>query len=140
VIDGGTRSNVIALSPKSGSYIFRNQGGIFGMKSTTFCWSYNTERTPRNVTTLNIAVELAIIPTMEVDCSASVSLKPEVTEMEGFVEDRGMSIGVSSRKTPPIPLDFRQPVFSMREIQTEINAVDRATLAMDNRPVKKSKK
>jgi general secretion pathway protein D len=62
------------------------------MKPNTFCWSYNPEGSPQNFATLNIAVELTIFLTMEVDDSTSLSLNPKVREFEGFVEYRALNV------------------------------------------------
>jgi hypothetical protein len=102
------------------AFVFRSKDGIFGMKPNAFCWSYNPDGAPQNFAKLNIAAELTIFSTMEVDGSASLSLNLKITEFEGFVEYRGMSVDVSLRKTLTIPLRFYQPVFSIREIHVKL--------------------
>jgi hypothetical protein len=112
------------------TFVFRSKDGILGMKPNTFWWSYNPELASYNFAKLNIAVELTIFPTMEVDGSASLSLNAKVLNFEAFVGYRGMRVVVSSRETLTIPLRFYQPVFSMREIHAEVNMFDKATVAM----------
>jgi general secretion pathway protein D len=57
-------------------------------------------------------------------------LEPKVTEFEGFVEYGGTSIGISSGITASVPSGFYQPIFSTREIRTEVNILDGSTVVM----------
>ena len=57
-------------------------------------------------------------------------LKPRVTEFEGFVEYGGPSIAVTGDTTAIVPAGFYQPMFSVREIATEVTIYDGATVVM----------
>jgi len=72
-------------------------------------------------------------------------LEPRVTEFEGFVEYGGPSVAVvgggssadglgalisSPATTVTVPAGFFQPVFSTREISTEVTVFDGATVVM----------
>jgi general secretion pathway protein D len=89
-----------------------------------------TSGTPQNFTTRNVGVEMKVTPTVETDGSISLQLEPKVTEFEGFVEYGGMNIATNSQTTVSIPSGFHQPIFSTRQIRTEVNVFDGATVVM----------
>ena len=89
-----------------------------------------TAGTPQDFGTRNIGVEMAVTPNVESDNTITLELSPRVTEFEGFVEYGGPSIAVSDSTTAVIPAGFYQPVFSTREITTEVNIFDGATVVM----------
>ncbi|MDR1596017.1 MAG: type II and III secretion system protein [Puniceicoccales bacterium] len=89
-----------------------------------------TSGTPQDFTTRNVGVEMKVTPTVETDGSISLQLEPKVTELEGFVEYGGMSVATSSQATVYVPSGFYQPIFSTREIRTEVNVFDGATVVM----------
>jgi general secretion pathway protein D len=89
-----------------------------------------TAGTPRSFTTRNVGVEMEVTPTVEEDNAISLLLKPTVTEFEGFVEYGGSSIAIASDTTVTVPSGFYQPVFSVREVRTEVTIWDGATLVM----------
>ena len=60
----------------------------------------------------------------------SLILEPKVTEFEGFVEYGGPSIALSGTTTALVPAGFYQPIFSTREITTEVTIYDGATVVM----------
>ncbi len=60
----------------------------------------------------------------------SLILEPKVTEFEGFVEYGGPSIALSGTTTAIVPAGFYQPIFSTREITTEVTIYDGATVVM----------
>ncbi|MDR3144263.1 MAG: hypothetical protein LBT64_02050 [Puniceicoccales bacterium] len=89
-----------------------------------------TAGTPQDFATRNVGVEMSVTPIVEADSSISLQLEPKVTEFEGFVEYGGSSIGISSGITATIPSGFYQPIFSTREIHTEVNILDGSTVVM----------
>jgi general secretion pathway protein D len=89
-----------------------------------------TAGTPQDFTARNIGVEMSVTPIVENDGSISLQLEPKVTEFEGFVEYGGMSIATNSQATISVPSGFYQPIFSTREIHTEVNIFDGATVVM----------
>lgn len=86
--------------------------------------------TPDQFTTRNVGVEMSVTPNVENDNTISLILEPRVTEFEGFVEYGGPSIAVTSDTTAVVPAGFYQPVFSTREITTEVTIYDGATVVM----------
>ncbi|KAF0093393.1 MAG: proteinral secretion pathway protein D [Puniceicoccaceae bacterium 5H] len=89
-----------------------------------------TTGTPRDFTTRNVGVEMAVTPTVEEDDSISLLLEPQVTEFEGFVEYGGTSVALSSGNTVTVPSGFYQPIFSVRKVKTEVTIWDGATVVM----------
>lgn len=89
-----------------------------------------TAGTPEDFTTRNVGVELAVTPNVENDDTISLVLEPKVTEFEGFVEYGGPSIAIAGDTTVSVPAGFFQPIFSVREISTEVTVFDGATLVM----------
>ena len=89
-----------------------------------------TAGTPQDFVTRNVGVELSVTPNVENDDTISLLLEPRVTEFEGFVEYGGPSVAISGDTTVTIPAGFFQPVFSKREIATEVTIFDGATLVM----------
>ena len=89
-----------------------------------------TAGTPEDFVSRNVGVELAVTPNVENDDTISLVLEPKVTEFEGFVEYGGPSVAISSGTTVTVPAGFFQPIFSVREISTEVTVFDGATLVM----------
>ncbi|MEM7791245.1 MAG: type II secretory pathway, component PulD [Verrucomicrobiota bacterium] len=89
-----------------------------------------TAGTPEDFTTRNVGVELAVTPNVENDDTISLILEPRVTEFEGFVEYGGPSVALTNETTVTVPAGFYQPVFSTREISTEVTIFDGATIVM----------
>lgn len=89
-----------------------------------------TAGTPQSFTTRNVGVEMEVTPTVEEDDSISLRLKPKVTEFEGFVEYGGTSVAIASDTTVTVPSGFYQPIFSVREVNTEVTIWDGATVVM----------
>ena len=89
-----------------------------------------TAATPTDFVTRNVGVELSVLPNVENDDTISLVLEPRVTEFEGFVEYGGPSIAISDGTTVTVPSGFYQPIFSTREIATEVTVFDGATLVM----------
>lgn len=89
-----------------------------------------TAGTPEDFVVRNVGVELAVTPNVENDDTISLILEPRVTEFEGFVEYGGPSVALASGTTVTVPAGFYQPVFSTREISTEVTIFDGATIVM----------
>ena len=89
-----------------------------------------TAGTPEDFVTRNVGVELAVTPNVENDDTISLVLEPKVTEFEGFVEYGGPSVALTGSTTVTVPAGFFQPIFSTREISTEVTVFDGATLVM----------
>jgi general secretion pathway protein D len=89
-----------------------------------------TAGTPSDFETRNVGVEMHVTPTVEENNCISLQLNPKVTEFEGFVEYGGRSIAISGTTRADLPPGFYQPIFSTREIQTEVTIYDGATVVM----------
>lgn len=90
-----------------------------------------TSGRPERFTSRNVGVELAVTPTVEDDdYSISLDLNPRVTEFEGFVEYGGPSIAISGGTTVTTPSGNYVPIFTLREITTQVTVWDGATLVM----------
>jgi general secretion pathway protein D len=101
-----------------------------------------TAGTPQDFTTRNVGVELSVTPSVEQDDTISLALNPRVTEFEGFVEYGGPSVAISGGSSNiftggssdatvvTVPAGFYQPIFSTREMSTEVTIYDGATLVM----------
>jgi general secretion pathway protein D len=89
-----------------------------------------TAGTPQDFVTRNVGVEMTVTPNVENDDTISLLLEPRVTEFEGFVEYGGPSVALAAGTTVTVPAGFFQPVFSIREISTEVTIFDGATVVM----------
>lgn len=89
-----------------------------------------TAGTPQDFTTQNVGVELRVRPRVEDDGSIALELSPTVTEFEGFVEYGGQSLAIASGRTVTIPSGFYQPIFSRRQVRTQVALRDGQTLVM----------
>ena len=89
-----------------------------------------TAGTPQDFVTRNVGVEMTVTPNVENDDTISLILEPRVTEFEGFVEYGGPSVAVQGGQTVTVPAGFYQPIFSTREITTEVTVYDGATVVM----------
>lgn len=96
-----------------------------------------TAGTPQDFVTRNVGVEMSVTPNVENDDTISLILEPRVTEFEGFVEYGGPSVALISSADPgssatvaTVPAGFFQPVFSTREMSTEVTVFDGATVVM----------
>ena len=89
-----------------------------------------TSGTPEDFVTRNVGVEMSVTPTVESDDRITLTLQPTVTEFEGFVEYGGPSIALTSGQSAVIPSGFYQPIFSTRQIETEVTVYDGATVVM----------
>ncbi|MDR1435517.1 MAG: type II and III secretion system protein [Puniceicoccales bacterium] len=89
-----------------------------------------TAGTPSDFQTRNVGVEMNVTPTVEENNCISLQLAPKVTEFEGFIEYGGRSVAIQGNTTVQVPPGFYQPIFSTREIQTEVTIYDGATVVM----------
>lgn len=89
-----------------------------------------TAGTPRDFTIRNVGVEMSVTPNVQSDDTISLILEPRVTEFEGFVEYGGPSVAIQGGTTVTVPSGFYQPIFSTREITTEVTIFDGATVVM----------
>ncbi|CAA6679987.1 MULTISPECIES: type II secretory pathway, component PulD [unclassified Lentimonas] len=89
-----------------------------------------TAGTPQDFVTRNVGVEMTVTPNVENDDTISLILEPRVTEFEGFVEYGGPSVAIQGDLTVTVPAGFYQPIFSTREITTEVTVFDGATVVM----------
>jgi general secretion pathway protein D len=89
-----------------------------------------TAGTPQDFVTRNVGVEMSVTPNVENDDTISLILEPRVTEFEGFVEYGGPSVALEGGTTVVVPAGFYQPIFSTREISTEVTIFDGATVVM----------
>jgi len=116
---GDTQSNVGAGSTAGAG------GGTTGASSVAI-----TAGTPQDFTVQEVGVTLEVTPTVAADDSIALNLKPKVTEFEGFVEYGGTSIAISGSTTVSVPSGFFQPIFSTREVTTEVTVFDGATVVI----------
>jgi general secretion pathway protein D len=89
-----------------------------------------TAGTPQDFTVQEVGVTLEVTPTVAADDSIALNLKPKVTEFEGFVEYGGTSIAISGTTTVTVPSGFFQPIFSTREVTTDVTVFDGATVVI----------
>ncbi|MEY3812255.1 MAG: hypothetical protein RL495_202 [Verrucomicrobiota bacterium] len=89
-----------------------------------------TAGTPQDFTVQEVGVTLEVTPTVAADDSIALNLKPKVTEFEGFVEYGGTSIALSGTLTVTVPSGFFQPIFSTREVTTDVTVFDGATVVI----------
>ncbi len=99
-----------------------NGGGAAGVTITA--------GTPENFNTQEVGVTMDVQPTVEENNTISMSLDPQVTEFEGFIEYGGTSVAISGGTTVTVPSGFIQPVFSIRRVHTQITIFDGATVMM----------
>ena len=89
-----------------------------------------TAGTPQDFTVQEVGVTLEVTPTVAADDSIALNLKPKVTEFEGFVEYGGTSVALSGSLTVTVPSGFFQPIFSTREVTTDVTVFDGATVVI----------
>ena len=127
----GKRANIVVAQelryPRSYGDIEStvSSGGSGGSSSVAI-----TAGTPQDFDKRNVGVEMSVTPNVENDNTITLELSPRVTEFEGFVEYGGPSIALGDGTTAVVPAGFYQPVFSTREITTEVNIYDGATVVM----------
>ena len=101
--------------------------GAVGVASTSVAI---TAGTPQDFTVQEVGVTLEVTPTVAADDSLALNLKPKVTEFEGFVEYGGTSVALTGGLTVTVPSGFFQPIFSTREVTTDVTVFDGATVVI----------
>ncbi len=89
-----------------------------------------TAGTPQDFTVKEVGVTLEVTPTVGADDSIALNLKPTVTEFEGFVEYGGTSVAITGNTTVTVPSGFFQPIFSQRQVTTDVTIFDGATVVI----------
>lgn len=133
VLSGKTANIVVAQElryPQNYGETHSEVGSGSSLTTSTSAGVTITAGTPRDFITRNVGVEMKVTPTVEDNDNISLQLEPKVTEFEGFMEYGGMSVAVASGTTVYVPSGFYQPVFSTREIQTEVTVQNGATVIM----------
>ena len=102
-------------------------GGVLGAAQTSVAI---TAGTPQDFTVQEVGVTLEVTPTVAADDSIALNLKPKVTEFEGFVEYGGTSVALTGGVTVTVPSGFFQPIFSTREVTTDVTVFDGATVVI----------
>ena len=105
-----------------------------GTVATTGAAVTITAGTPQDFTVQEVGVTLEVTPTVAADDSIALNLKPKVTEFEGFVEYGGTSVAISGGVTVTVPSGFFQPIFSTREVTTDVTVFDGATVVIGGLP------
>ena len=106
------------------------QGGGGGQLGATSTSVAITAGTPQDFTVQEVGVTLEVTPTVAADDSIALNLKPKVTEFEGFVEYGGTSVALTGGVTVTVPSGFSQPIFSTREVTTDVTVFDGATVVI----------
>ncbi len=108
------------VSPASGS-----GGTASGSGGVTI-----TAGTPNGFVTANIGVTMSVVPKIYEDDTIELSLSPVVTEFEGFIEYGGTSLAIQAGTTASVPSGFIQPIFDVRQINTNVTIFDGATVVL----------
>jgi general secretion pathway protein D len=133
VLSGKTAHIIVAQElryPQSYGETHSEVGSGSSLNNATSAGVTITSGTPRDFTTRNVGVEMRVTPIVENDTNISLQLEPKVTEFEGFMEYGGMSVAVSGGATVYVPSGFYQPIFSTREIRTEVTVQNGWTVVM----------
>ena len=134
VLDGKTAVIKVAQLlryPQAYGDVQSNVGNGGGGTITTASASVAiTAGTPQDFTVQEVGVTLEVTPTVGADDSIALNLKPKVTEFEGFVEYGGTSVALSGGLTVTVPSGFFQPIFSTREVTTDVTVFDGATVVI----------
>ena len=133
VISGQTASITVSQQmrfPESWGDMQSNVGTSSGESSGNNGSVTITPGTPSDFTTADVGVVMEVTPNVEEDGSISLTLNPKVTEFEGFLEYGGTGVALSGGVTVTVPSGFIMPVFSVREIHTNVTVFDGATLVM----------
>ncbi len=89
-----------------------------------------TAGTPQDFKEQDVGVILEVTPAVQQDDSIALNLKPHVIEFEGFVEYGGTSVAIQGNTTVTVPSGFFQPIFSHREVTTDVTIFDGATVVI----------
>jgi general secretion pathway protein D len=111
------------------SNVGQGGGGAVGVGAASTSVAI-TAGTPQDFTVQEVGVTLEVTPTVAADDSIALNLKPKVTEFEGFVEYGGTSVALTGGLTVTVPSGFFQPIFSTREVTTDVTVFDGATVVI----------
>jgi general secretion pathway protein D len=104
-----------------------------------------TPATPTSFETRDLGVELEVEPTVDSDgYTIDLSLSPQITDFEGFINygtpiqtSQPVYLGVGRLQTQTgtktvvlTPNDINQPVFSVREVDTQVSLYDGQTVVL----------
>ena len=89
-----------------------------------------TAGTPQDFTVQEVGVTLEVTPTVQADDAIALNLKPKVIEFEGFVEYGGTSVAIAGNTTVLVPSGYFQPIFTTREVSTDVTVFDGATVVI----------
>jgi general secretion pathway protein D len=133
VLSGKTANIIVAKElryPQSYGETHSEVGSGSSINNTSSAGVTITAGTPRDFVTRNIGVEMRVTPTVEDDQNISLKLEPKVTEFDGCMEYGGMSVAVAGGNVVYVPSGFYQPIFSTREIHTEVTVQNGWTVVM----------
>ena len=85
---------------------------------------------PRDFAVQDLGVVMDVTPTVEANDNINLSLEPTVTEFEGYVSYGGPNIAVAGDQVVQSPSGYFQPVFSQRQVSTEVTLYDGATVVL----------
>ena len=85
---------------------------------------------PRDFTVQDLGVVMDVTPTVEANDNINLALEPTVTEFEGYVSYGGPNIAVAGEQVVQSPSGYFQPVFSQRQVSTEVTLYDGATVVL----------
>lgn len=131
VLDGKTAVVKIAQLlryPQSYGDTQSNVGA--GGTGTTSAGVTITAGTPQDFAVQEVGVTLEVTPTVQADDAIALNLKPKVIEFEGFVEYGGTSVAIAGNTTVLVPSGFFQPIFTTREVSTDVTVFDGATVVI----------
>ncbi len=133
VISGSTASITVSQQmryPETWGDVQSNVGSSSSTGTTSAAGVTITPGTPQDFTTFDVGVVMEVTPNVEEDGSINLMLNPRVTEFEGFMEYGGVAVALSAGTTVTVPSGFIQPVFSIREVRTNVTVFDGATVVM----------
>lgn len=89
-----------------------------------------TPGTPQDFKTYDVGVVMTVSPNVEEDGSINMTLAPRVSDFEGFMAYGGTAVGIAGGYTVTVPAGFIMPVFSVREVSTNVTIFDGATVVL----------
>ena len=89
-----------------------------------------TPGTPQDFKTYDVGVVMTVSPNVEEDGSINLALAPRVSDFEGFMAYGGTAVGIAGGYTVTVPAGFIMPVFSVREVSTNVTIFDGATVVL----------
>ncbi len=89
-----------------------------------------TPGTPQDFKTYDVGVVMTVSPNVEEDGSINLALSPRVSDFEGFMAYGGTAVGIAGGYTVTVPAGFIMPVFSVREVSTNVTIFDGATVVL----------